>query len=130
MADPKIEDHSAEMAHDLHRLEDHIADAEKKLQARREEADVAGDADGDAPAGSAGAVVGTGWEGEQDRGGGDDPEGAAEDARTGAPGGSQDGPEADRRGTQAPGTGSAGGAGGEDAGDDDERVDEEVANPT
>jgi len=61
MADPKIEDQSDEMEHDLHQLEDHIADAEKKLEARKEEAanDVAGD-----------------WEDEQDRGGGDDPDGA------------------------------------------------------
>ncbi len=63
MADPKTEDQSDEMEHDLHQLEDHIADAEKKLEARKEEADIVDDVAGD-------------WEDEQDRGGGDDPEGA------------------------------------------------------
>lgn len=63
MADPKIEDQSDEMEHDLHQLEDHIADAEKKLEARKEEAAIANDVAGDG-------------EDEQDRGGGDDPEGA------------------------------------------------------
>ncbi len=67
MADPKIEDRSDEMEHDLHQLEDHIVDAEKKLEARKEEAESVNDVAGD-------------WEGEQDRGGGDDPEGAAADA--------------------------------------------------
>jgi len=64
MDDPKTEDRSGEMEHDLHKLEDHITDAEKKLEARKKDA-----ADGD--------VAGEG-EGEQDRGGGDDPTGAAE----------------------------------------------------
>jgi len=67
MADPKTGDRSNEMEHDLHKLEDHIVEAEKKLEARKEEAelvdDVAGDGEG---------------EGEQDRGGGDDTEGASE----------------------------------------------------
>ncbi len=67
MADPKIDDNSDEMEHDLHQLEDHIADAEKKLEARKEEADDVDDVAGD-------------WEGEQDRGDGDDPVGAQEAA--------------------------------------------------
>lgn len=115
MADPKIQDRSAEMEQDLHALEDHIDDAQKKLQARKEDADVAG------------GVAGN-WEGEQDRGNGDDPTGAREDAQEGAPGGSQDGP-------------GAPGAGAEDAGatppaqstasrDDDELEPEEAASPT
>jgi len=79
MADPKTNDRSDEMEHDLHKLEDHIVDAEKKLEARKEEAEIVDDTAGD-------------WEGEQDRGGGDDPEGAAVDASEAAPGGSQDGP--------------------------------------
>ena len=104
MADPKIEDRSGEMEHDLHKLEDHIADAEKQLEGRKE------------AAGNAEAVTGD-WEGEQDRGGGDDPEGAKDDAEQAAPGGSQDGP-----GAKA--------ADGSSSGEDDERVDEEMANPT
>jgi len=80
MADRKTEDRSDAMEDDLHELEDHIADAEKKLEARK------GDADG--PAEVAGDS-----EGEQDRGGGDDPQGADGDARQAAPDGSQDGPE-------------------------------------
>lgn len=63
MAEPKIEDNSDEMEHDLHALEDHIAEAAKKLEARKEDADAVDDVAGD-------------WEDEQDRGGGDDPEGA------------------------------------------------------
>lgn len=94
MADKKLTDHSGEMEHDLARLEDHITDAERQLEARRKEADPASE------------VAGS-WEGEQDRGGGDDPVGAERDAGQGAPGGSQDGvPE------------------------DDGRAPEEVANPT
>lgn len=96
MADPKIEDRSDDMEEDLHQLEDHIEDAEKKLVARKEAAGVGDDVAGD-------------WEGEQDRGGGDDPKGAQADAAQAAPGGSQDGPDGE-------------------AGDD--RVDEEYANPT
>lgn len=84
MDDPKTEDRSGEMEHDLHKLEDHIADAEKKLEARKKDA-----ADGD--------VAGE-WEGEQDRGGGDDPTGAAEASSAPA--------------------------------DEDERADEDLANPT
>lgn len=101
MTDPKIEDHSDEMDEDLHQLEEHISDAEGKLEDRKEAADVVDDVAGDR-------------KGEQDRGGGDDPKGAKEDTGAGAPGGSQDGP----------GAGDAG------AGDDDERVDEEMASPT
>jgi len=41
MADPKIEDRSDEMEEDLHKLEDHIAHAEKKLEARKEDAAIA-----------------------------------------------------------------------------------------
>jgi hypothetical protein len=109
MADPKIEDRSDEMEEDLHKLEDHIDDAGKKLQARKEDADVVDDVTGD-------------WEGEQDRGNGDDPSGARADAHEGAPGGSQDGP-------------GAPGAGGDsdeksDADDLDELVEEEAASPT
>jgi len=37
MADEKTEDRSDEMEHDLHKLEDHIADAEKKLEARKDD---------------------------------------------------------------------------------------------
>lgn len=99
MADPKTNDRSDEMEHDLHKLEDHIVDAEKKLEARKEEAESVDDTAGDR-------------EGEQDRGGGDDPEGAAVDASEAAPGGSQDGPDAST--TDA------------DAAD----VDEERSNPT
>jgi len=65
MADPKIEDRSDEMEHDLHQLEDHIVDAEKKLEARKEEAEIVNDTAGDTPTGASG---------------GDDPEGAAADA--------------------------------------------------
>jgi len=64
MDDPKTDDRSDEMEHDLDKLEDHIADSEKKLEARKKDA-----ADGD---------VASEREGEQDRGGGDDPTGAAE----------------------------------------------------
>jgi hypothetical protein len=71
MADPNTEDHADEMERDLHQLEDHITDAEKKLEARKGDADITGDVAGD-------------WEGEQDRGGGDDPQGAAADERQGA----------------------------------------------
>ena len=78
MADPKTNDRSDEMEHDLHKLEDHIVDAEKKLEARKEEAEIVDDTAGD-------------WEG---GGGGDDSEGAAVDASEAAPGGSQDGPDA------------------------------------
>lgn len=45
MADPKIEDRSDDMEDDLHKLEDHIADAEKKLQGRKEAAGVVDDDD-------------------------------------------------------------------------------------
>ena len=38
MADPKIEDRSDEMEDDLHKLEDDITNAEKKLEARKEDA--------------------------------------------------------------------------------------------
>lgn len=103
MPDPKTEDRSDDMEHDLHRLEDHIDEAEKKLQARKEDADIVDDVAGD-------------WEGEQDRGGGDDPQGAETDAGQAAPGGSQDGP----------GTGTAPPR--ED--DGDEMVEEEAAGPT
>lgn len=101
MADRKTEDHSAEMERDLHQLEDHIHDAEKKLEARKEDADILDDVAGD-------------WEGEQDRGNGDDPKGARTDAGQAAPGGSQDGP----------------GARGAGKDDPDELVDEEAASPT
>jgi hypothetical protein len=80
MADPKTNDRSDEMEHDLHQLEDHIVDAEKKLEARKEEAEIVNDTAGDTPTGASGTAMGTGGEGEQDRGGGDDPEGAAADA--------------------------------------------------
>lgn len=62
MAAKKFKDHSDEMEHDLHRLEEHIGDAEKQLGARRKDADPLADVAG-----------------EQDRGGGD-PKGAKEDA--------------------------------------------------
>jgi len=45
MPDPKIEDRSDAMEDDLHKLEDHIADAEKKLEARKQDAAIAGGAD-------------------------------------------------------------------------------------
>jgi hypothetical protein len=92
MADPKIEDRSDEMERDLHQLEDHIDDAEKRLEARRDEA------------GAAEGVAGN-WEGEQDRGNGDDPVGAKQDAETG-------------------------GARGNDGRQDDGREPEEAASPT
>lgn len=103
MADEKIEDRSDEMEHDLHKLEDHISEAEKKLEARKEDADIADDVAGD-------------WDGEQDRGGGDDPVGAKEDA---------DQPASD----QEPAGGDQDEGAPEDD-DPDERVDDEVANPT
>ncbi len=62
MPDPKIENHAEDMERGLHRLEDRIEDAEKKAAALPD----------------AGAQVAGDWEDEQDRGGGDDPEGAAE----------------------------------------------------
>ncbi len=77
MPDPKIEDRSDAMEQDLHKLEDHIADSEKKLEARKEDADITDDVAGD-------------FDGEQDRGGGDDPEGAEDDTEAATPGGSQE----------------------------------------
>ena len=85
MADKKLTDRSAEMEHDLHRLSSHIDEAEMKLEARRKDADPLEDVAGE-------------WEGQQDRGGGDDPVGAKQDAAQASPGGSQDGrPEDERR---------------------------------
>ncbi len=71
MDDPKTEDRSDKMERDLHQLEDHIADSEKKLEPRKKDADAADDVAGES-------------EGEQDRGGDDDPSGAADppDAET------------------------------------------------
>ncbi len=47
MPDPKIEDRSDAMEEDLHKLEDRIADAEKKLEARKEDAAIADDVAGE-----------------------------------------------------------------------------------
>ncbi len=49
MAEKNPTDRSDAMEHDLERLDDHISDAEKKLEARRKDAanDVNGDDDGD-----------------------------------------------------------------------------------
>jgi len=52
MADPKTNDRSDEMEHDLHKLEDHIVEAEKKLEARKEEAEIVNDAAGGQDAGT------------------------------------------------------------------------------
>jgi len=57
MADPKTEDRSDEMEDNLHKLEDHITDAEKKLEARKEDAAIADEVTGEpesAPTGEAG----------------------------------------------------------------------------
>lgn len=123
MSDPKTEDHADEMEQDLHQLEGHIADAEKKLEGRKEAAGVVDDVAGD-------------WEGEQDRGGGDDPRGAQDDANKAAPGGSQDGPGVEG-GTSAEdgpsvegGTSAEGDAGTDEDDDPDGRVAEEAASPT
>jgi len=82
MPDPKIEDRSDAMEADLHKLEDHIADAEKKLEARKQDAaiadDVAGEgdlADDEAPDGAGGDDTAQdderGNEAPKDEGGGD-----------------------------------------------------------
>ncbi len=63
MDDPKTEDRSGEMEDDLHKLEDNIADAEKKLEGSKEAAGNTDDVAGE-------------WEGEHDHHGGDDPVGA------------------------------------------------------
>jgi hypothetical protein len=114
MADDPLKDRSDEMEHDLHRLEDHIDDAAKQAEARKGDAhpeeDVAGS-----------------WEGEQDRGQGDDPVGAHEDAEEPTQGGTPDG-----KGADGPSGGAEDADGQSDAGgeDDDELVDEEAASPT
>lgn len=113
MADPKTEDHADEMAEQLDTLDGHIDDARKKLQGRKEAAGIDQDVAGD-------------WEGEQDRGQGDDPSGAHDDAAQGAPGGSQDGPGAEGDKSED----DAGAGAGDGAKDDDEPVEEEYASPT
>ena len=62
MADKKLTDRSDEMEHDLRRLEDHIGEAEQKLEARRKDADpdavaAAGDAEYQPDGGSADEVA-------------------------------------------------------------------------
>jgi len=47
MADPKIEDRSDDMEDDLHKLEENITDAEKKLEARKKDAAVADEVTGE-----------------------------------------------------------------------------------
>ena len=83
MDDPKIEDRSGQMEDDLHQLEDNIADAEKKFEARKGDSEIADDVAGD-------------WEGEQDHHGGDDPAGAA-----GETGAEADADEPDATGAEA-----------------------------
>ena len=49
MADPEIEDNSGDMENDLHRLENHIEEAEKRLEARRKDADAVAGAGTEGP---------------------------------------------------------------------------------
>lgn len=47
MPDPKTEDRSDAMEEDLHKLDENIADAKKKLEARKEDAAIADDVIGE-----------------------------------------------------------------------------------